>query len=69
MADKKMSEKDYIKMLKKRDTPMAMAQYIPITEGFEPWEQCPVCGKIVVSRLEKFCSTCGQRFDHDNIQF
>ena len=64
-----MTNKDYIKMLKERDTPMAMTRYIPVSEGCKPWDTCPACGRSVLMEDSQFCDLCGQRFDRENYQF
>lgn len=69
MADKK--DKEYIKMLKERDEPMAIIEQeliSPVNYEKSTHHRCPTCGRII-SLAYAFCPQCGQRLDTETISF
>lgn len=65
-----MSEKDYFKMLKEKDTPMPMKQWVFTSEKFKGDKPIDLCGRCeaVLGIIEKYCGECGQKIDRDNYQ-
>lgn len=66
-----MTVDEYIKVkaLERRDTPRPIKEYHYTTESLKGLKQdvCPVCGAVVI-KVDNFCSKCGQRLDHENIE-
>lgn len=71
--DKTMANKEFIELLKARDTAMPLKRFHWQGESkvLEPLDICPRCEWPIVYHLKEavFCPFCGQRLDVDNYAF
>ena len=68
MANKWISDEE-MRILIKRDEPMAMKRFYFTKMEHEPVDICPLCETVIALDKYNFCPVCGQRLDRENYAF